>query len=120
MCIQLNFKKNIYENIKKIRTFTCRTICFNNYWNSFFSKFGGVEANAIDEFFKKEEVAQARKELRELFMLYGSPGQWERLQQQITICICLAIAVGFAGYYYIKYLLTVAGDYYIKYIMSLN
>ena len=112
--------------------------------NSFFSKFGGVEANAIDEFFKKEEVAQARKELRELFMLYGSPGQWERLQaeiarqrkiqmdaveeeikrkrlqQQITICICLAIAVGFAGYYYIKYLLTVAGDYYIKYIMSLN
>ena len=112
--------------------------------NSFFSKFGGVEANAIDEFFKKEEVAQARKELRELFMLYGAPGQWERLQaeiarqrkiqmdaveeeikrkrlqQQITICICLAIAVGFAGYYYIKYLLTVAGDYYIKYIMSLN
>ena len=77
-------------------------------------------------------------------MLYGSPGQWERLQaeiarqrkiqmdaveeeikrkrlqQQITICICLAIAVGFAGYYYIKYLLTVAGDYYIKYLMSLN
>ncbi len=52
--------------------------------NSFFSKFGGVEANAIDEFFKKEEVAQARKELRELFMLYGSPGQWERLQAEIA------------------------------------
>lgn len=98
--------------------------------NSFFSKFGGVEANAIDEFFKKEEVAEARAKLREMFMLYGKAGQWERLQaeiarqrkiemekveeelriarlkKQISICICIAIAVGLFGYYYIKYLLS--------------
>ena len=65
-------------------------------------------------------------------MIYGTAGQWERLQaeiarqrkmqmdaveeeikrkklqQQITICICLAIAVGFAGYYYIQYLMSLA------------
>tara|TARA_A100001201_G_scaffold137633_1_gene127721 strand:+ start:246 stop:707 length:462 start_codon:yes stop_codon:yes gene_type:complete len=98
--------------------------------NSFFSKFGGVEANAIDEFFKKEEVAESRAKLREIFMIYGKAGQWERLQaeiarqrklemerveeelrirrlkQQITICICIAIVVGLFGYYYIKYLLS--------------
>ena len=63
-------------------------------------------------------------------MLYGTAGQWERLQaeiarqrkiqmdaveeeikrkklqQQITICICLAIVVGFVGYYYIQYLMS--------------
>lgn len=99
--------------------------------NSFFSKFGGVEANAIDEFFKKEEVAEARTKLREIFMLYGKQGQWERLQaeiarqrklemdkveqelrirkikQQISICILIAIGVGLFGYYYISYLMSI-------------
>ena len=99
--------------------------------NSFFSRFGGVEGNAIDTFFKKEEVAEARKQLREVFMLYGKQGQWERLQaeiarqrkmemerveeelrlarlkKQITFCILIAIGVGLFGYYYIKYLMSI-------------
>lgn len=98
--------------------------------NSLFSKIGGVEGNAIDEFFKKEEVAQARKELREIFMIYGTAGQWERLQaeiarqrkmqmdaieeearikarnQAIIIVSLIVIATLFAGYFYIQYLLS--------------
>ena len=97
--------------------------------NSLFSKIGGIEGNAIDEFFKKEEVAQARKELREIFMIYGTAGQWERLQaeiarqrkmqmdaieeearikarnQAIIIVSLIVIATLFAGYFYIQYLL---------------
>ena len=98
--------------------------------NSLFSKIGGIEGNAIDEFFKKEEVAQARKELREIFMIYGTAGQWERLQaeiarqrkmqmdaieeearikarnQAIIIVSLIVIATLFAGYFYIQYLLS--------------
>ena len=98
--------------------------------NSLFSKIGGIEGNAIDEFFKKEEVAQARKELREIFMIYGTAGQWERLQaeiarqrkmqmdaieeearikarnQAIIIVSLNVIAALFAGYFYIQYLLS--------------
>ena len=98
--------------------------------NSFFSKLGNVEGNAIDDFFKKEEVAETRAKLREMFMLYGKPGQWERLQaeiarqrkmqmeaieeearikarnQAIMVVTFLSLAVGIAGYFYINYLLS--------------
>jgi len=98
--------------------------------NSLFSKLGGVEGNAIDDFFKKEEVAETRAKLREMFMLYGKPGQWERLQAEIArqrklqmeaieeqariqarnkaimivSLMCISILVG--GYFYIQYLLS--------------
>tara|TARA_R100001510_G_C7656992_1_gene217913 strand:- start:8862 stop:9320 length:459 start_codon:yes stop_codon:yes gene_type:complete len=98
--------------------------------NSFFSKLGNVEGNAIDEFFKKEEVAETRAKLREMFMLYGKPGQWERLQgeiarqrkmqmeaieeearikarnQTIVIVSLIIIVALIGGYYYIQYLMT--------------
>ena len=44
----------------------------------------GAEQAGIDEFFRKEEIDQLRKELREIFALYGKPGQWERLQAEIA------------------------------------
>ena len=99
--------------------------------NSLFSKIGNVEGNAVDEFFKKEEVAETRAKLREMFMLYGKPGQWERLQAEIarqrkmqmdaieeeqrilarnrTIIIItgIIIFVAVAGYYYIQYLISI-------------
>ena len=34
--------------------------------------------------FVKEEANRIRDEMRELFMLFGSPGQWERLQAEIA------------------------------------
>lgn len=46
--------------------------------------FGGVVDSAIDKHFKQEEQKRLRDELRSLFMLYGSPGQWERLQATIA------------------------------------
>lgn len=49
-----------------------------------FSKLGVVESNAIEKHFKQEEVKRLRDEMRSLFQLYGSPGQWERLQQTIA------------------------------------
>ena len=52
--------------------------------NGFFSKLGVVEENAIEKHFKQEEVKRLRDEMRSLFQLYGSPGQWERLQQTIA------------------------------------
>ena len=52
--------------------------------NGIFSKLGVVEANAIEKHFKQEEVKRLRDEMRSLFQLYGSPGQWERLQQVIA------------------------------------
>lgn len=100
--------------------------------NSLFSKLGGTEANVIDEFFKKEEMKETRRQLREMFALYGKIGQWERLQgeiarqrklemeaveeeirkqklkQQITICIAMAIILGCFGYFYINYLLSLS------------
>tara|TARA_R100001460_G_scaffold2629_1_gene8389 strand:- start:16902 stop:17363 length:462 start_codon:yes stop_codon:yes gene_type:complete len=98
--------------------------------NSLFSKIGNVEGNAVDEFFKKEEVAETRAKLREMFMLYGKPGQWQRLQAEIarqrkmqmeaieeeqkrqarnkaiTIVVFLTIGVAVFGYYYITYLMS--------------
>ena len=48
------------------------------------SIFGGIMDSAIEQHFKEEEQARLKKELRSLFQLYGSPGQWERLQATIA------------------------------------
>ena len=50
-----------------------------------FGKLTGAEQNAIDAHFRKEEAKRIRDEMREMFLLYGSPGQWERLQQEIAV-----------------------------------
>jgi hypothetical protein len=48
------------------------------------SLFGGVMDDAIAEHFKEEEQKRLKDELRSMFLLYGSPGQWERLQATIA------------------------------------
>ena len=48
------------------------------------SIFGGIMDSAIEQHFKEEEQARLKKELRSLFQLYGSAGQWERLQATIA------------------------------------
>ena len=48
------------------------------------SIFGGVMDDAIDKHFKEEEQKRLKEELRSIFRLYGSPGQWERLQATIA------------------------------------
>ena len=49
-----------------------------------FGKLTGAEQNAIDAHFRNEEAKRLRDEMRELFVLYGSPGQWDRLQSEIA------------------------------------
>ena len=49
-----------------------------------FGKLTGAEQTAIDAHFRKEEANRIRDEMRELFLLFGSPGQWERLQKEIA------------------------------------
>jgi len=49
-----------------------------------FSKMTGAEQAGIDEFFRKEELDTLRDEMRSVFMLYGKPGAWERLQAEIA------------------------------------
>ena len=95
------------------------------------SIFGGVMDNAIDKHFKEEEQKRLKEELRSIFRLYGSPGQWERLQATIaqaraehkkaleerarqrdifvktTVAIVVAL-LGFVGIYY--YALYLKGD----------
>ena len=95
------------------------------------SIFGGVMDDAIDKHFKEEEQKRLKEELRSIFRLYGSPGQWERLQATIaqaraehkkaleerarqrdifvktTVAIVLAL-LGFVGIYY--YALYLKGD----------
>ena len=51
---------------------------------SIFTKLGGAEAEAIDNFFKKQELDNLRDELRSAFLLYGKPGSWEALQAEIA------------------------------------
>ena len=92
------------------------------------SIFGGVMDNAIEKHFKEEEQKRLKEELRSIFRLYGSPGQWERLQatiaqaraehkkaleeqarqRDIFIKTAVAIVVGLVGfvgiYYYALYL----------------
>ena len=46
--------------------------------------FGGLMDSAIEQHFKEEEQKRLKAELKSLFMLYGSPGQWERLQATIA------------------------------------
>ena len=48
------------------------------------SIFGGVMDDAIDKHFKEEEQKRLKEELRAIFRLQGSPGQWERLQATIA------------------------------------
>ena len=48
------------------------------------SIFGGVMDDAIAQHFKEEEQQRLKDELRSMFQLYGSPGQWERLQATIA------------------------------------
>ena len=50
-----------------------------------FGKLTGAEQNAIDAHFRKEEANRLRDEMRSMFLLYGSPGQWERLQKEIAV-----------------------------------
>ena len=47
-------------------------------------KLTGAEQTAIEAHFRKEEAKRIRDEMRELFLLFGSPGQWERLQKEIA------------------------------------
>ena len=48
------------------------------------SKFSLAEDSAIEKHFRKEKLDDMRKELRQIFQLYGKPGQWERLQAEIA------------------------------------
>tara|TARA_R100000781_G_scaffold27044_1_gene20088 strand:- start:514 stop:966 length:453 start_codon:yes stop_codon:yes gene_type:complete len=48
------------------------------------SIFGGVMDSAIDQHFREEERKRMHDQLRSLFLLHGSPGQWERLQASIA------------------------------------
>ena len=50
-----------------------------------FGKLTGAEQNAIDAHFRKEEANRVRDEMRSMFLLYGSAGQWERLQKEIAV-----------------------------------
>ena len=43
-----------------------------------------VRFTLIYAHFRKEEAKRIRDEMRELFLLFGSPGQWERLQGEIA------------------------------------
>lgn len=47
-------------------------------------RFGSLMDNAIEQHFKEEEQKRMKDELRSMFMLYGSAGQWERLQSTIA------------------------------------
>jgi len=46
--------------------------------------FGGVMDSAIEQHLKEEEQKRLKDELRSMFQLYGSAGQWERLQATIA------------------------------------
>ena len=98
-----------------------------------FGKFSATEQNAIEAHFRKEELRRMRKEMREIFLLYGSAGQWERLQAEIAehrarkkeqlremerikkrnrdifIVTIIVIIGSIAGYNYINFLLKVKG-----------
>ena len=46
--------------------------------------FGGIMDDALEQHFKEEEQKRLKDEVRSMFLLYGSPGQWERLQATIA------------------------------------
>ena len=54
--------------------------------NSLLAKFTGAEASAIDKYFKKQEVDEARDKLRETFLLYAENGhsKWLALNKMIA------------------------------------
>ena len=98
-----------------------------------FGKFSATEQNAIEAHFRKEELRRMRKEMREIFLLYGSAGQWERLQAEIAehrakkkeqlremervarrnrdlvVLVIAILIVSIGGYYYFRYLLELKG-----------
>jgi len=47
-------------------------------------RFGNVMENALESHFREEDQKRMKDELRSLFLLYGAPGQWERLQATIA------------------------------------
>jgi len=47
-------------------------------------RFGNVMENALESHFREEDQKRMKDELRSMFMLYGSAGQWERLQATIA------------------------------------
>ena len=49
-------------------------------WRAVFS---GAESQAIDEHFRKREIDDLRNELRQIFLVFGKPGEWEALQAAI-------------------------------------
>tara|TARA_R100000664_G_C2752838_1_gene140135 strand:- start:1705 stop:2154 length:450 start_codon:yes stop_codon:yes gene_type:complete len=92
------------------------------------SIFGGIMDSAIDKHLKEEEQRRLKDELRSIFQLYGSPGQWERLQATIararaehkkaleerqrqrdiiikTLVVLITVSIGFVAlFYFAKYL----------------
>jgi len=48
------------------------------------SRFSIAEDSAIEKHFKKEKLNDMRNELRQAFLYFGKPGQWERLQAEIA------------------------------------
>ena len=46
--------------------------------------FGSVMDQAIEKHFQEEEQERLKSELRSLFLIHGSYGQWERLQATIA------------------------------------
>lgn len=48
------------------------------------AKFSLAEDSAIEKHFKKEKLDDMRAELRQAFLYFGKPGQWERLQAEIA------------------------------------
>mgnify|MGYP003121868610 FL=1 len=98
-----------------------------------FGKLSVTEQSAIEAHLRKEEVKRMRDEMREIFLLYGSAGQWERLQAEIaehrarkkeeikemervqrrnrdiTILVFVLLAAGVGGFYYVRYLLELKG-----------
>ena len=50
-----------------------------------FGKLTGAEQNAIDAHFRKEEANRLRDEMRSMFLLYGSAGQWERYKKKLQL-----------------------------------
>jgi len=51
---------------------------------SILGKFSSVEQTAIEAHLRKEEVRRMKDELKDVILIHGSPGQWERLQAEIA------------------------------------
>ena len=51
---------------------------------SILGKFSSIEQTAIEAHLRKEEVRRMKDELKDVILIHGSPGQWERLQAEIA------------------------------------